>query len=145
MNETYKKIEELAHYVSQHSEDHDHMPTVIIASRDMQDEKGTTLCAQTGRGVDIVEMLASVFSENDLLMRFAKDAIAVVEGGRIMSRIARVRLQQRMEKEDPRGRDAGNSHDNEQPARTAECDSGEERGPEPTCEMPGPGSRPAVE
>lgn len=39
MNETYKKIEELAHYVSQHSEDHDHMPTVIIASRDMQDER----------------------------------------------------------------------------------------------------------
>lgn len=145
MNETYKKIEELAHYVSQHSEDHDHMPTVIIASRDMQDEKGTTLCAQTGRGVDIVEMLASAFSENDLLMRFAKDAIAVVEGGRIMSRIARVRLQQRMEKEDPRGCNACNSNDNEQPTCPAAYDSGEERGPEPTCGMPEPEARPAVE
>lgn len=154
MNEIFKKIEELSHYVQQHAEEHDHMPTVIIASPDMSDEEGTTLCAQTGRGVDIVEMLATAFSENDSLMRFAKDAIAVVEGGRIMSRIARVRKQQRMEKEGPRGCDADNSHDdNEQPTCTAACDSGEEmgacdgdncehcrcdeeRGPEPTCGMP---------
>lgn len=98
MNETFKKIEEFVDYVQKQVDEH-RMPTLIIASADIQDDEGTTLCSATGVGADIVEMLATAFSINDSLLRFTKDAIALVEGGRVMDRLARARMEQRTEKE----------------------------------------------
>lgn len=98
MNETFKKIEDLAGYVTKTADEH-RMPTLIIASPDIQNVEGTTLCSTTGVGADFVLMLASAFSGNDSLLRLTKDAIAFVEGGRIMSRLARARIEQLTEKE----------------------------------------------
>lgn len=98
MNETFKKIEELADYVHKQADEH-RMPTLIIASPDIQNDEGTTLCSLTGMGADTVLMLASAFLENDSLLRLTKDAIAFVEGGRVMSKLARARMEQRTEKE----------------------------------------------
>lgn len=122
MNETYKKIDEVAHYVA-HAEEHPEMATVIIASPNVESDEGTTLCATTGTGANLVEMLATALTDNDNLLKFVKDAVALVEGARVMGRLARAR---QMQHEEERGPETTN----EQPTCTEACDSGEERGPE---------------
>lgn len=98
MNETFKKIEDLAGYVTKTVDEH-RMPTLIIASPDIQNVEGTTLCSTTGVGIDIVGMLVSAFSGNDSLLRLTKDAIALVEGSRVMKNLAKARIKQLVEKE----------------------------------------------
>ena len=149
MNETYMKVGDCAHYVAQHAEEHPEMATVIISSPDVEAEKGNTLCAITGTGANLIEMLATALTDNDNLLTYVKNAVALVEGTRVMGRLARVR---QMQHEEERGKKESGC-DNEQPTCTAACDSGEEmgardgdncehcrcdeeRGPEPTCGMP---------
>lgn len=127
MNETFKKINELANYVQKQVHEH-RMPTLIIASPDIQNVEETTLCSTTGVGVDIVEMLATAFSGNDDLLRLTKDAIAFVEGGRVMSSLAKVRIKQLIEKEGCKEGCEGDC--------TEGMSSGEQHGPEQTCAMP---------
>lgn len=99
MNEIFKKIEDCAHCVSQHAEEHPEMATVIIASPNIEADEGTTLCATTGTGANLVEMLATALTDNDNLLRFVKDAVALVEGTRVMRQLARARQMQHEEKE----------------------------------------------
>lgn len=100
MNETYKKVDDCAHYVSQHADEHPEMATLIIASPDVEAENGKTLCAMTGTGANLIEMLATALTDNDNLLKFVKDAVALVEGARVMERLARAR---RMQHEEERG------------------------------------------
>jgi hypothetical protein len=124
MNETYKKVDDLAHYVSQHAEKHPEMATLIIASPDVEAENGKTLCAMTGTGANLIEMLATALEDNDNLLKFVKDAVALVEGARVMGRLAKAR---QMQHEEERGKKESGC-DNEQPTCTAACDSDEEMG-----------------
>lgn len=130
MNETFKKIDDCAHYVQQHAEEHPEMATIIIASPNVESEEGTTLCALSGTGANLIEMLVTALTDNDSLLRSFKDAVALVEGARVMGRLARAR---QMQLEEERGKEES-SCDNEQPTTDA-C--GKERGPEPA------GARPA--
>lgn len=126
MNETYKKIDDVAHYVAQHAEEHPEMATVIIASPDVEAENGKTLCGITGTGANLIEMLATALTDNDGLLNFVKKAVAMVEGVKVMDQLSRAR---QMQHEEERGKKESGC-DNEQPTCTAACDSGEERGPE---------------
>lgn len=126
MNETYKKVDDLAHFVQQHAEEHPEMATLIIASPDVEAENGKTLCAMTGTGANLIEMLATALADSDRLLMFVKDAVALVEGARVREQLARARMEMLKEKEGcERACDADN--------RNRECDinedSGEERGP----------------
>lgn len=125
MNETYKKVDDLAHYVSQHAKEHPEMATIIIASPNVEADEGTTLCATTGTGANLIEMLATALTDNDNLLKFVKDAVALVEGARVMGRLARAR---QMQHEEERGQKESGC-DNEQPICTEACDPGEENGP----------------
>lgn len=99
MNETYKKVDDLAHFVQQHAEEHPEMATIIISSPNVEAEEGVTLCSTTGTGANLIEMLATALNDNDNLLRFVKDAVALVEGARVMGQLARARQMQREEKE----------------------------------------------
>lgn len=126
MNETYKKVDDCAHYVSQHAEEHPEMATLIIASPDVEAEEGKTLCAITGTGANLIEMLATALSDNAGLLKFVKNAVALVEGTKVMFQLSRARMEALKEKEGCMGAcDADNRREidiNE--------DSCEERGPE---------------
>lgn len=117
MNETYKKVDDCAHYVQQHTEEHPEMATLIIASPDLEAENGTTLCAMTGTGANLVEMLATALDDNDRLLAFVKDAVALVEGTRVMGQLARAR---KMQHEEERGQKESGC-DKEQPTTHAEA------------------------
>ena len=122
MNETYKKVDDLAHFVQQHAEEHPEMATLIIASPDVEAENSKTLCAMTGMGANLIEMLATALEDNDNLLKLVKDAVALVEGARVMERLARAR---KMRKEERGQKESG--CDNEQPTTDA-CGKGEEMG-----------------
>lgn len=127
MNETYKKVDDLAHYVQQHAEEHPEMATLIIACPDVEREDDKTLCLMSGTGANLIEILAVALSDNDRLLMFVKDAVALVEGSRVMSSLGRARMEMLKEKEGcERACDADN--------RNREYDinegSGEERGSE---------------
>lgn len=124
MNEIFKKIEDCAHYVSQDAKEHPEMATLIIASPNIEDHEGTTLCSISGTGANLVEMLVTALTDNDNLLKFVKDAVALVEGARVMGRLARART---MQHEEERGQKESGC-DNEQPTCTAACDSDEEMG-----------------
>ena len=123
MNETYMKVDDCAHYVQQHAEEHPEMATVIIASPDVEAENGVTLCSTTGTGANLIEMLATALTDNGNLLRFVKDAVALVEGARVMGRLARARQRQY---EEERGKKESGC-DNEQPTTDA-CGKGKEMG-----------------
>lgn len=99
MNETYKKVEDCAHYVQQHAEEHPEMATIIISSPNVEADEGVTLCSTTGTGANLIEMLATALTDNGNLLRFVKDAVALVEGARVMGQLARARQMQHEEKE----------------------------------------------
>ena len=132
MNETYKKVDDCAHYVSQHADEHPEMATLIIASPDMEAENGKTLCAMTGTGANLIEMLATALTDNANLLKFVKDAVALVEGARVMERLARARL---MQHEEERG-EKESGCDKEQPTTDACGKVREEHGPEPAGAKP---------
>lgn len=122
MNETYMKVDDLAHFVQQHAEEHPEMATLIIASPDMEAENGKTLCAMTGTGANLIEMLATALADNDRLLDFVKYAVALVEGSRVMSKLSRARMASLKEKEGCMGAcDADNCE---------HCSCDEERDPE---------------
>lgn len=99
MNETYMKVKDLADFVQLHAEEHPEIATIIIASPNVEAEEGETLCSTTGTGANLIEMLATALTNNGNLLRFVKDAIALVEGTRVMERLARVRQMQHEVKE----------------------------------------------
>lgn len=126
MNETYKKVDDLAHYVQQHAEEHPKMAMLIIACPDVEREDGQTLCSMTGTGANLIEMLAVALGDNDRLLMFVKDAVALVEGSRVMSSLGRARMEMLKEKEGCMGAcDA----DNRNREYGIDDDSGEENGP----------------
>ena len=132
MNETYKKVDDLAHFVQQHAKEHPEMATIIISSPNVEDDKGTTLCATSGTGANLIEMLATALTDNDNLLKFVKDAVALVEGTRVMGRLARAR---QMKYEEERG-EKESGCDNEEPTTDACGKVREERGPEPAGAKP---------
>ena len=99
MNETYMKVNDLADFVQLHAKEHPEMATIIIASPNVEAEEGVTLCSTTGTGANLIEMLATALTNNGNLLRFVKDAIALVEGTIVMERLARARQMQHKEKE----------------------------------------------
>lgn len=132
MNETFKKIDDCAHYVQEHAEEHPEMASIIISSPNVESEEGTTLCATSGTGANLIEMLATALTDNDNLLKFVKDAVALVEGARVMGRLARAR---QMQHEKERG-EKESGCDNEQPTTDACGKVREERGPEPAGAKP---------
>ena len=91
MKEIFKKVDECANYV------HDHMPhdsnaaVVILGTSDITDGDEKTLVSINGKGVNLVDLLINTFTADPSLMRFAKDAISVVEGKRVMANMERAR------------------------------------------------------
>ena len=125
MNEIFKKIDEVAHLVNETVEKDPKMVSIIIATPDAEDSNGHTLSGIVGTGMNIIETLANAFRTDGKLLEFVKDAVALVEGERIMASLMRAKFADII-KEQPTTDACGK----EQPTCTAACDSGEERGPE---------------
>ncbi len=60
------------------------MAAIIIASPDAQDDNARLLSFVGGTGVNIIDMLIHAFDSEPKLMEFAKSAIAVVEGTKVV-------------------------------------------------------------
>lgn len=145
MNEIFEKIQEAAHYANEHAREDRKMAAIIIASPDAQEDNARLLSFVGGKGVNIIDTLIHAFDSEPKLMEFAKSAIAVVEGMKVVEKLTAAKV-----KDDIKARlDACHCFDNEQPTTDAEgkgmgaCDadnrnreydvnedSGEERGPE---------------
>lgn len=149
MNEIFKKIQDAAYYAAEHGREDRKNVSIIIASPDAQEDNARLLSFMGGTGVNIIDTLIHAFDSEPKLMEYAKAAIAVVEGMKVVEKLTAAK-----KKDDIKaGFNDSPCCDNEQPTCTAACDSGEEmgacdgdncehcrcdeeRGPEPTCGMP---------
>lgn len=85
MNEIFKKIEDAAHYAHEHGSEDRKMVAIIIASPDAQEDNARLLSFVGGTGVNIIDTLIHAFDSEPKLMQFAKSAIAVVEGMKVVN------------------------------------------------------------
>ena len=92
MNEIFKKIDEVAHLVNETVEKDPKMVSIIIATPDAEDSNGHTLSGMVGTGMNIIETLANAFRTDGKLLEFVKDAVALVEGKRIMASLMRAKF-----------------------------------------------------
>lgn len=87
MNEIFKKIEDAAHYANEHGREDRKMVSIIIASPDAQEDNVRLLSFVGGTGVNIIDTLIHAFDSKPKLMEFAKSAIAVVEGMKVVKEL----------------------------------------------------------
>lgn len=114
MNEIFKKIEDAAHYANEHFQENRKMASIIIATPDAEDSNGHTLSGIVGTGMNIIVTLANAFRTDGELLESVKDAVALVEGERIMASLMRTKFADSYK---------------EQPTTDA-CGKGKEHGPE---------------
>ena len=97
MNETFKKIEDVAHYANEHAREDRKMVAIIIASPDVQEDNARLLSFMGGTGVNIIDTLIHAFDSEPKLMKFAKSAIAVVEGMKVVEKLTAAKAKDAIE------------------------------------------------
>lgn len=148
MNEIFKKIQDVAHYANEHGREDRKMVAIIIASPDAQEDNARLLSFMGGTCVNIIDTLIHAFDSEPKLMEFAKSAIAVVEGTKVIEKLTAAKAKDASKA----GFNGSPCCDNEQPTCTEEAfdpskgmgacdadnrnreydvneDSGEEKGP----------------
>ena len=97
MNEIFKKIEDAAHYAHEHAREDRKMVTIIIASPDAQEDNARLLSYMGGTGVKVIDTLIHAFDSEPKLMEFAKSAIAVVEGMKVVEKLTAAKVKDAIE------------------------------------------------
>lgn len=90
------------------------MVAIIIASPDVQEDNVRLLSFVRGKGVNIIDTLIHAFDSEPKLMEFAKVAIAVAEGMKVVEKLAAAKVKDAIKKRFP-------CCDDEQPTCTEEA------------------------
>lgn len=97
MNEIFKKIQDVAHYANEHGREDRKMVAIIIASPDAQEDNAHLLSFMGGTGGNIIDTLIHAFDSEPKLMEFAKSAIAVVEGMKVVEKLTAAKAKDAIE------------------------------------------------
>ena len=130
MNEIFKKINEVAKLVSEQKDTHQGMVSIIIATPDATMDEARVLAGTSGTGLNIIETLAAVFRDDKKLLEFVKSAVAIVEGEKVLLRLAAARYKDELTKAAQEEAKEESGCDNEEPTTDACCKVREERSPE---------------